>query len=61
MNELMETAREIVDECVNTLHCKTCSFCDDSGHCIIGWPVYWKLAADMDAEHYWDEEGGEDE
>lgn len=43
MKEYVETLREIVD----------------GKYCIIGYPVTWQLANDMDAEGYWDPEGEE--
>ena len=61
MNQLMENAREIVDECVNTTNCKMCPFAREDGkYCIIGYPVTWQLSEDMEAEGYWDPEGEED-
>lgn len=60
MKEYIETLREIVDECVSILDCKTCPFARDDGkYCIIGYPVIWGLANKMEAEGYWDPEGEE--
>lgn len=59
MNHLMENAREIVDECVERRNCKTCPFAKNGIYCIIGQPVNWQLAEDMEAEGYWDPEGEE--
>ena len=61
MNQLMETLREVVDECVSTPNCKTCPMSlDDGKYCIIGYSMTWQLSEDMEAEGYWDPEGEED-
>ena len=62
MKEYAETLKEIVGECVYTINCKTCPFSRHDGqYCIIGYPVTWQLALDMEVEGYWDSEGGGDD
>ena len=51
--------KEIVDECVSTRNCKKCPFAMGGIRCIIGQPVNWQLAEDMEADGYWDPDGEE--
>ena len=61
MNDLIEKAREIVDECVTRKNCKICPFAENGIYCIIGQPVNWKLTENMETEGFWDEPEEEEE